>query len=118
MNDSATRFLYIAADAKGVRQLATLDLNPASLDGAPSITSATVNPPFVLTKGRSTTSISAQVSASGTLDRVGYAILRSGLNDDQFGGGVMLDDGKNGDAKAGDGIFTNGNVNTGCCAEV
>jgi hypothetical protein len=80
-----------------------------------------VNPAFVLTQGRSSTSISAQASASGTLDRVGYAILRNGLNDVQstvWSTGVMMDDGMNGDARAGDGIFTNASVRTDCCAVV
>jgi hypothetical protein len=111
MNDSATRFLYLSGDRNGVPQLAILDLNPGSLGAAPSITNASVNPPFVLTQGRSTTTISAQVSASGTLDQVGYAILLNGLRDVH-----VSEDALNGDLRAGAGLFTNGRVQTDCCA--
>jgi hypothetical protein len=119
MNDSATRFLYMAEDAKRIRQLVTLDINPGSPGTAPSITNATVNPPFVLSNSRSTTSISAQVSASGTLYGVGYSILRNGLYDTPGNlgyGGLLFDNGSQGDARSGDSLFTNTSVGTDCCA--
>ena len=73
----------------------------------------------MLTQGRSTTTLSAQVSASGTLYNVGYSMLRGGLYDAAgvLGyGGTLVDDGTNGDARAGDGLFTNAGVRTDCCS--
>src|SRR5262249_30307117 len=104
MNYSATRFLYLAGDARGIPQLVTLDLNPGSLGAAPSIPNASVNPPFLLSQNRSTTSISAQVSATGMLYGVGYSVLRNGMYDDPGNlgyGGFLFDNASNGDARAG-----------------
>src|SRR5712692_8029832 len=68
MNGSATRFLYVARPffAQPL-QLATLEINPTSLGDAPSITNPTIDPPFVLTRGRS----ASTVSATSELLRVG-----------------------------------------------
>jgi hypothetical protein len=108
MDETASRFVYTNQDAKGVRQLATMELNPTSAGSAPAITNATVDPSFVLTNGRSAAAISARVTTDGTLVRVSYSILREGLNDNQSNfryGGAMFDNGQNGDARSGDSIF-------------
>src|SRR5207244_11004102 len=96
-----------AGEPKGVRQLATLDINPGSPGAAPSITNASVNPPFVLTQGRSTTTISAQVNASGPLDEVGWAVVLNGLHDLHFNDNVM-----GGDLRAGADLFTDPGART------
>ena len=54
MNSSATRFLYLTPDQNNVLQLATLDLNPASLGLAPSVTNPTLDPTFAGFPPRST----------------------------------------------------------------
>lgn len=121
MNGEATRFLYISGDADGVRQLATLDLNPARLGGAPSIGAPKAEPASVRTDGRSNATVSAQVSVSGTIVKVSYIILRDGLRQAEpfgFGFGRMFDDGTHGDAVAGDGIFTSNELRAGSGAVV
>jgi hypothetical protein len=110
MNSMGTRFLYVTTDANGIQQLAVLDVNPASVGSAPSITNPMTNPAFLVVNHGSTATVSAQVSASGTLDQVSVAFLKDGLNDNQVAPLVLFDDGPNGghgDAVAGDGTFTN-----------
>jgi hypothetical protein len=117
MNDKATRFLYITnGGTTGFRQLAKLDLNPASLGDAPSVTGAVVDPGFVLSQGRSGATVQAQVSGSQPLVRVSGVALRNGLVDPNMPQPVLLDDGRNGDLTAGDNRFQ-GNLYTDCCAE-
>ena len=120
MNASATRFLYIPdpAYSDAPPQLAVLDLNPSSLGGAPNITNAAIVPAFVLANGRSAAVVSAQVSPSFRFLRVACVGLDNGLQDFNVLDGALLDDGQNGDAKAGDGIFTYNGFSASCCAEV
>ncbi len=108
MNSSASRFVYLFDRPL---QLATLEVNPDSLGDAPSIANPTIDPPFVLTMGRSAAMVSATVSASNPLIRVGNTVLLNGLDDPNVFHQIMLD-------TAGDGFFTNNNVSTNCCAVV
>jgi Tol biopolymer transport system component len=118
MNDRATRFLYLTnAGSTGVRQLATLDLNPSSLGDAPTVSSTIVDPGFLLSQGRSGATVQAQISASQPVVRVSGVVLRNGLADPNIAQPVLLDDGRNGDATAGDSLFR-GNLSTDCCAEI
>lgn len=114
MNGDATRFAYISGDVNNVRQLATLEINPASLGLSPSVTEPTINPAFILTNARSTVTLGARVTATEAIVDVGGNFFLNGLNDDQVAVGdrfppTLLDNGSDGDAAAGDGIFTNGN---------
>ena len=93
MNGSATRFFYFALPFAQPRQLATLEINPDSLGDAPSITGPTIDPPFVLTRGRSTATVSASVSAGNPLDTVGNTVLLNGLDDPNVVHEVMTDRG-------------------------
>ena len=103
MNGTATRFLYVW----GGGQLATIDLNPALLGSAPSITNPTLNPDYILPHDLSTATVTASVTPSGKLNDVEANTFRNGLYDSEnTNGGVMVDDGTNGDVKAGDGIYT------------
>jgi|GEM_PF-2331799 len=131
MNSSATRFLYRTGEVGKDPELAILDLNPSNLGAAPSITQPTIDPPFVLTNGRSNATITAKVSTSSTIKGVGnfalysgaYPSLLGGLNTTRIeglydrsvpspenNGHVMLDDGKNGDGAAGDGVYGNNRI--------
>jgi hypothetical protein len=118
MDASATRFLYLAADARGIQQLATLEIDPGGLGEAPAIADAAVNPPSLLLDGASAATVSARVSTSQTLLRVGDVFLSNGLTDVNVGGDVLLDEGTQGDATARDGIFTNSGARANCCAVV
>jgi hypothetical protein len=120
MNESATRFLYITGPAEAGKpgQLATLDLNPATLGDAPLISSVTIDPPSLLTQGRSAATVTAQVSGGQLILRVGAMALFTGLTDENLGPVVLLDDGQNGDTRGGDSLFTSTGLRTNCCTEV
>lgn len=118
MNSSATRFLYLAGDQNRVEQLAVLDIDPVNFGEAPSITRPSTDPAYVLTNGRSPSAISAGVSATNTVVRVNYTLFHNGVMDSEFLYRVMTDDGANGDATAGDGVFTYGSLQTTSNTEV
>lgn len=118
MDATADRVLYLSGDAKGVRQLATVALDPADPGAAPRLTEAGIDPPTVQEKGGSTASVRVRVAATGTLVGVGATTLRDGLADPNIGVVRLTDDGGHGDAVAGDGVFTNNGVGTDCCAAV
>lgn len=121
MNATATRFLYIVgpAAAGGRGQLATLDLNPSSLGDAPRITNVAIDPNFVRINGQSRAAVSAQVSPTNySFLRVGGVALFNGLVDPNTDAPVLLDDGRSGDARASDGIFTFSSLGANCCAEI
>jgi hypothetical protein len=119
MSSGATRFLYLSSDPNNVLQLATMDLNPGSLGPSPSVTDPQLDPTFVLTQGRSRSTLSARVSATGTNLRVNNSVLFKGLTNPKIFNGltdgnvdwlVLFDDGTTGDITAGDGIFTNNHL--------
>lgn len=118
MDESATRFLYVNRDARGVFQLVSMEMNAGRMGDAPSVTEATITPAFVLTNYRSAATVTARVTSLFPFLRVSRAILRDGLVDNTmvngYHGNFMLeDDGKLdwvGDQKAGDGLFTNNAV--------
>ena len=121
MDAAATRALYLFQPAGQPYQLARLDLNPADLDGAPTISEGRVDPAFVLTETRSTATISARIAPLEPGPWVGARVLREGLPDDNVGtayAGPLVDDATSGDAAAGDGLFSNNTVTTNCCAEI
>ena len=122
MNAEATRFAYVFQPFAEPYQIARLDLNPGDLGGAPSVSEATVSPPFVLTETGSTATVSARVSTPNTFLRVGSRVLFRGLPDPNVNTwywGPMVDDGASlSDAVAGDDVFTYDGVGTDCCAEV
>jgi hypothetical protein len=92
MNSTATRFLYIAGDNNGVRQLATLDIDPDNLGAAPSLDNLSIDPSAIVAGG-APAMVSATVSTTNTLIRVSNAVLREGLDDGLVNHAVMLDDG-------------------------
>jgi Mg-chelatase subunit ChlD len=120
MDAAATRALYLFQPVGQPLQLVRLDLNPADLGGAPTITDGRVDPAFVLTETRSNATISARVSGGDNL-WVGSRVLREGLPDDNVETsyrGPLVDDGTVGDAAAGDDLFSNNTLTTNCCAEL
>jgi hypothetical protein len=122
MSGDARRFAYVFQPFGEPYQLATLDLNPADLGGAPSVTEATVTPPYILTEGGSTATVSVLVTTPNTFVRVGARVLYRGLPDpnvDTSYFGPMVDDGATlGDTVAGDSVFTYDAIATNCCAEL
>ena len=110
MNGSASRFAYHALPFAQPRQLATLEINPETLGDAPSIANPMIAPSFVLTMGRSAATVSANVSASNPLIRVGNTVLLNGLDDPNVFHQIMLD--------MANGFFTNNNISTNSDAVV
>jgi hypothetical protein len=118
MDARATRITYLFQPYPEPHQLVRLDLNPADLAGAPTITDTSIAPAYVLTEGRSTATVSARVSLLNPL-WVGGRVLRTGLPDDNTSVGPLVDDGTStGDVTASDGLFTSNAITTNCCAEI
>lgn len=114
MDATATRFLYVFRGARCAdcpnfhEQLATLDLDPTDPGDVPTISEPSIDPSEIPLNAAAATTASATVDASGTLLGVGLVALYDGLYDLNVGrGGVLHDDGQNGDLAANDGVFTN-----------
>ena len=91
--------------------LATLDIGPADLGNAPIVVEPSIAPDTNPLNYVSADKVQIDVEAAGTLRGVGLVALREGVFDGNVGRGVVLvDDGTNGDATAGDGTYTNSNV--------
>lgn len=118
MSASGDAFLFTRHDAVGVSQLASMKLDPTNVGDAPSITSPTVDRATLPRDGTTTATIRASVSGAGIV-RVTSATLRDGRRDTASnclaGEVVMLDDGMNGDATAGDGVFTSPGIYASSC---
>jgi hypothetical protein len=89
---AGTVFLYTFNDPNINSQLAVARLNPGSLGGDPAISNVSIRPPYLLTEVRSTTTISAAVSASSTPAGVTEAFLRGGVAEDQYPDGHDFSD--------------------------
>jgi Tol biopolymer transport system component len=104
-NATATRFAFRRGDDKGIGQVMLLELDPMSLGAAPTLGSPTFTPVPVTIKGLD--KAMATVKATGA-KQVGSVFYSDGLPDllDRGDGTGMHDDGKKGDATAGDGVYT------------
>jgi uncharacterized protein (TIGR03437 family) len=114
MNGTATRFVYNFVlphtYSQGLTQLASAEINPASLGAAPAMSNFSLNSAGITPGGNGAT-VSTQVSPSTKVVGVNYALVLNGLVEDLVNGDVWLkDDGTSGDLKAGDGVFTSNNV--------
>ena len=90
-------------------QLGILEINPASLGQAPSLTEPKIAPSYLVRGDSSTTSFSVRSSTANTHLRTNAVVFHNGLeeNSNVINDAVLYDDGSNGDAAAGDGRFTN-----------
>ncbi|MBS1791707.1 MAG: choice-of-anchor D domain-containing protein [Acidobacteria bacterium] len=116
MNAAATRFTYLVSDANNVEQLATLEIT-SSIGASPNLSLPTIDPPFVLTDTRSTTTLTVKATAGSGVNRVSASFLRNGLDDVYVCVGdrqkpVLLDNGTQGDTVAADTIYTNNGIRT------
>ena len=109
MNAEATRFLYVMMRADWIvpnpRQLATLDLNPVELGEAPVVSEPTIDPTTLPLDGETEATVSAAFEAGGRLVGLGLVALRDGRVDGNLYA-QLFDDGDDGDAEAGDGVFS------------
>jgi hypothetical protein len=101
------------------RFLSIVEINPASTGAAPAVTAAAISPAVVKRDGPPAT-VSARVSTGGRHLGVGTAVLLDGRQDRQStcvnGEWSMWDDGRGGDAVAGDGIFSRQGLSASRCA--
>jgi hypothetical protein len=116
MNGTADRFIYSSGDDAGIQQIATMDVNPQTLGESPAISSPTLSQPSIALSGASQSTIAAPVTTTDKVTRVSAAILSGAANDPDVSPPVMLDDGTNGDAAAGDGVYTSNRLLADCCA--
>ena len=106
-NGAASRFAYIDY---GTHRMATLEIDPASGGAAPTLSQPAVSPASVPVDGTRAATLSVKATASGTIARVGATVMLAGTHDNVFNDVVLLDDGTHGDATAGDGIYTNNQI--------
>ena len=101
------RSVHCADCANQQQQLATLSIDPVDLGESPMISGATITPDTIGLEEGSEVTASATITTSLTVLGVGFAALLDSSPDPVVGGGILLlDDGQNGDAIAGDGIYT------------
>ena len=116
MNGTADRFVYSSTDDAGIAQLATLDINPAGLGEAPSVSSPTLSQATIALSNASQATVSATVKTADKVTRVSVALINAGLHDNDSSDPVLLDDGTQGDLVAGDGNYTSNRLSVDCCA--
>lgn len=120
MNRDATRILYLSLDDRNISQLTILDLNPADLGAAPSISEAAVDPDVIPLASAGSATVTAKVATANPVLRVGVVVLVNGLRDPNVSAsyaGPLADDGlTNGDATSGDDVYTTDALRADCCA--
>ena len=112
MDSNATHFAYLTpagANDGGHLQIGTAELNPASLGLATTITGASASPPYITTNGPSPVFAFHPAPTDGLVSGGGAqsGILLNGIADPAtWQGSSLHDDGANGDAAKGDGIYS------------
>ncbi|MBX3068929.1 MAG: hypothetical protein KF883_00375 [Thermomicrobiales bacterium] len=113
MDATGRTFLYAmrtvrCADCANLQeQLATMEIDAASPGQSPAISAVSIEPAEIGLNGASSTTAQAAVSSDDEVLGVGFAALLGGFVDMNVGSGAtLLDDGSNGDQRAGDGTFT------------
>ena len=112
MSHTAQRYAYLCQDERNSQefrqrvQIATLEVNPPGLGGAPEIGAVTIEPPYIIPDKQSAT-IKAAVTSGHPLVLVSKVPMRNGLADPTVSSEILYDDGRtSGDETAGDGVFT------------
>ena len=115
MDTNGTHFAFLASIGRdsSTLQVATAELNPASLGLAPAITGASATPAYTTIAGSSFTFVCQPAPTNGLVAGGGAqaGILLNGTADPSpWQGSALHDDGSGGDAVAGDGLYSD---NTG-----
>ncbi|MEQ1750034.1 MAG: choice-of-anchor D domain-containing protein, partial [Prosthecobacter sp.] len=119
-------YLQLSADGRKIcsvknfgntSTLVMIELDPDNLLGAPDITNTAITPGFVVHNNGTQATVTAQATYSGTPNSAFvYAnLFLNGLPDPIFYApvGTLFDDATNGDAVAGNGLFTANNFHFG-----
>ncbi len=92
-------------------QLWVADINPVTIGDAPLFTQIDFSPDFIVTNPPSVSTFTAYISGgTGGVRRMGFTSFKNGTFKFRYLGGNLFDDATNGDVQAGDGIFTNNQV--------
>jgi hypothetical protein len=117
MSRDATRFLFTfnlgyEGGASTPTQLGLLELNPASLGQAPSLSDPQIAPPYLVRGDGSTTSVSVRMNTANTHIRTNSVVFRNGVEVDTnlIDQAVLYD--------AGDGRFTNNTIRANSAAPI
>lgn len=109
MNRDATRFVFISRQASGRMTLTSLTANPGDVGQAPRITDVRLDP-FELVAEEPGPKLSARVSTDLRITHARTRIFARGRLDKDVSYRDMRDDGRGGDTKAADGIYTFDNL--------
>lgn len=106
MDAQGRRVLYRFRDERNRHQLGIVDINPQSLNGAPSLTDPNFDPSFLPPTGQSLTTATVKVSPSGPLVGNKSALSWYRNNIYEPPAAHLWDDGSHGDKQPGDGVYT------------
>ena len=109
MDSNATRFAFLTVGVGSLTQVATAELNPAGNSLAPTIIGASVTPAYITTNGSSLLFAFSPAPTNGLVPGGGAqaGILFNGVADPSYWeGSILRDNGFNGDAVKGDGIYS------------
>jgi hypothetical protein len=105
---SGQRGIFVGGRRAYGNQVCTFEFDPATLGGAPDITSHAVTPDYVRFAGASVATATAHAIITGTNRGVGTVSFRDGRLDDTFYLSLPLfDNGTSGDPVAGDSHYVN-----------
>lgn len=103
------RFAFVTK--QGQHQLWVADINPSSPGDAPTISEAGFNPNWILADRSTTSTFTARgTGGQGGVRHVCIDPLKDNAYQFRAFAGTLFDDGTNGDAAAGDGLYTNNGI--------
>ena len=91
-------------------QIWIADINPQSLDGAPSISDVSMSPDYVLVEGGDAATFKARPASNKTIESMTFDSFRDGVYKGFLNTAYLFDNGSNGDMTANDGLYTNNTV--------
>lgn len=99
-------------------QIWVADINPDGLNGAPSISSITLSPIYIVEQGGSASTFSADLGAHNAIGNLTFHGLWQGKSISIFYESHLFDDARFGDQTANDGMYVNNRIGTAATANV
>jgi hypothetical protein len=109
MDSNGTHIVFLTVGIGSLTQVATAELNPAGNGLAPAILGASVSPAYITTNGSSPLFAFSPMPTNGLVLNGGAqaGILLNGVADPSYWeGSILHDNGANGDAVKGDGLYS------------
>jgi hypothetical protein len=110
MDSKGKRVVYIFFDENNAIQYGIVEVNPASLGGAPSISDATFEKSYVVKDEGITVSAKSSPATSLHGEKINISWYQNGLYVPAGRPNELHDDGQQGDQVAGDDMFTDNNI--------